>query len=167
MYLEYGGDRDYYLATAADKVFLMPSSPLDVAGVATYEVFLRGTLDKVGVQCPTFAQIGDYKTAANQFTETGFTPAHREMTEALNRSLLRADRRGDRRGAEALRSGGPGAGRRGTVSGAARAWTPSSSTVWRTKTRRFRRLRDATGDEGDREISAERYAQSAACARWG
>ena len=29
-YLEYGGDRDYYLASAADKVFLMPSSPLDL-----------------------------------------------------------------------------------------------------------------------------------------
>ena len=29
-YLEYGGDREYYLATAADKVFLMPSSPLDL-----------------------------------------------------------------------------------------------------------------------------------------
>ena len=25
-YLEYGGDREYYLATAADKVFLMPSA---------------------------------------------------------------------------------------------------------------------------------------------
>src|SRR5712691_8713803 len=24
-YLEYGGDREYYLATAADKVFLLPS----------------------------------------------------------------------------------------------------------------------------------------------
>jgi protease-4 len=35
-YVEYGGDRDYYLASAADKVFLMPSSPLDLAGVATY-----------------------------------------------------------------------------------------------------------------------------------
>ena len=47
-YLEYGGDREYYLATAADKVFLMPSSPLDLTGVATYELFLRGTLDKIG-----------------------------------------------------------------------------------------------------------------------
>ena len=46
-YLEYGADRDYYLASAADKVFLMPSSPLDLAGVASYEVFLRGTLDKI------------------------------------------------------------------------------------------------------------------------
>ena len=47
-YLEYGGDREYYLATAADKVFLMPSAPLDLVGVATYELFLRGTLDKIG-----------------------------------------------------------------------------------------------------------------------
>src|SRR4029078_12663448 len=44
-YLEDGGDRGYSLATAADKVFLMPPSPLDLTGVATYELFLRGTLD--------------------------------------------------------------------------------------------------------------------------
>src|SRR5213593_3373882 len=41
-YLEYGGDREYYLATAADKIYLMPSSPLDLNGIATYELFLRG-----------------------------------------------------------------------------------------------------------------------------
>src|SRR5262252_7132722 len=33
-YVEYGGDREYYLATAADKVFLMPSAQLDLTGVA-------------------------------------------------------------------------------------------------------------------------------------
>src|SRR5262249_29192472 len=43
-YVEYGGDREYYLATAADKIFLMPSAALDLTGVATYELFLRGTL---------------------------------------------------------------------------------------------------------------------------
>ena len=47
-FLEYGGDREYYLASAADKVFLMPASTLDLAGVATYQLFLRGTLDKIG-----------------------------------------------------------------------------------------------------------------------
>ena len=41
-YLEYGGDREYYLATAADKVYLMPSTSLDLIGVATYALFLRG-----------------------------------------------------------------------------------------------------------------------------
>src|SRR5262245_39488116 len=85
-YLEYGGDREYYLATAADKIFLMPSSPLDLTGVATYELFLRGTLDKIGAY-PDLHHIGDYKTASNTFTEKGFTPAHKEMVASLNRDL--------------------------------------------------------------------------------
>src|SRR5215208_3645180 len=85
-YLEYGGDREYYLATAADKVFLMPSAPLDLTGVATYELFLRGTLDKIGAY-PDLHHIGDYKTAVNTFTEKGYTAAHKEMDESLNRDL--------------------------------------------------------------------------------
>jgi protease-4 len=85
-YLEFGGDREYYLATAADQVFLMPSASLDLVGVATYELFLRGTLDKVGA-VPDLHHIGDYKTATNTFTEKGYTPAHKEMDASLNRDL--------------------------------------------------------------------------------
>jgi len=85
-YLEYGGDREYYLATAADKIYLMPSSPLDLNGLATYELFLRGTFDKIGAY-PDLHHIGDYKTAINVFTEKGYTPAHKEMDESLNRDL--------------------------------------------------------------------------------
>jgi protease-4 len=85
-YLEYGGDREYFLASAADQVFLLPTSPLDLTGIASYELFLRGTLDRIGA-FPDFVRIGAYKTAPNQLTERGFTPAHREMTEALNRDL--------------------------------------------------------------------------------
>jgi protease-4 len=83
-FLEYGGDREYYLASAADRVFLLPTSPLDLTGVASYEIFLRGALDKIGAY-PDYLHIGDYKTATNQLTEKTMTPAHREMTEALNR----------------------------------------------------------------------------------
>jgi protease-4 len=86
-YLEVGGDRDYYLASAADKVFLMPSSPLDLTGVATYEVFLRGLLDKFGIY-PDLRHIGAYKTFSNTFTEKGFTAAHREMDMSMNRDLF-------------------------------------------------------------------------------
>src|SRR5256885_2489414 len=38
-YLEYGGDREDYLSTAADKVYLKPSTSLRLLGVATYELF--------------------------------------------------------------------------------------------------------------------------------
>jgi protease-4 len=82
-YLEYGGEQEYFLATACEKIFLLPSSVLDVKGLATYEVFLRGAFDKIGV-APDFVHIGDYKTAINTFTQRGYTPAHREMTASLN-----------------------------------------------------------------------------------
>jgi protease-4 len=64
----------------------MPSTSLDLNGVATYELFLRGTLDKIGAY-PDLHHIGDYKTAVNTFTERQMTPAHREMTESLNRDM--------------------------------------------------------------------------------
>ena len=82
-YLEYGGEQEYFLATACERIAILPTSVLDVKGLATYEVFLRGAFDKFGVT-PDFVHIGDYKTAVNTFTEKTFTPAHREMTESLN-----------------------------------------------------------------------------------
>ena len=82
-FLEYGGAGEYFLASAADRIVLMPAGQLDLMGMATYELFFRGTLDKVGV-LPDLLHIGDYKTASNTFTEKGFTPAHREMTQSLN-----------------------------------------------------------------------------------
>jgi protease-4 len=85
-YLEYGGEQEYYLASACDKVFLLPTSTLDLTGVASYELFLRGTLDKIGAY-PDTLHIGQYKSASNTFTEHTFTPAHREMAESLNADL--------------------------------------------------------------------------------
>jgi protease-4 len=85
-YLEYGGEQEFYLATACDKVFLMPSATLDLTGVASYELFMRGMLDKIGAY-PDGLHIGEYKTALNTFTEHTFTPAHREMAESLNTDL--------------------------------------------------------------------------------
>ncbi len=81
-FLEYGGNREYYLASAADRVFLLPTATLDLTGVASYELFLRGTLDWIGTY-PDLLHIGDYKTAVNTFTEKTFTPAHREVSMSL------------------------------------------------------------------------------------
>ncbi len=81
--LETAGDREYVLASAASRIVLVPPGQLNLMGLASYQVFLRGTFDKIGTQ-PDLLHIGDYKTAVNTFTEKGFTPAHREMTESLN-----------------------------------------------------------------------------------
>ena len=82
-FLEFAGDREYVLASAANRIVLVPSGQLNVLGQASYQVFLRGTFDAIGAT-PDLLHIGDYKTAVNTFTEKGFTPAHREMTESLN-----------------------------------------------------------------------------------
>jgi protease IV len=84
-WLEYGGDREYFLSSVADKIYLLPSASLDLTGVASYEVFLRGTFDRIGTY-PDFLHVGDYKTAVNTYLEKGFTPAHKEMSASLNRS---------------------------------------------------------------------------------
>jgi protease IV len=84
-WLEHAGDREYYLASVADRVYLLPSSSLDLTGVATYEIFLRGTFDWIGTY-PDFLHVGDYKTAVNTYLEKTYTPAHKEMSESINRS---------------------------------------------------------------------------------
>ena len=85
-YLEQGGEQEFYLASACDKVFLMPTASLDLTGVASYELFMRGMLDKIGAY-PDVLHVGEFKTAGNTYTERSFTPAHREMAESLNRDL--------------------------------------------------------------------------------
>jgi protease-4 len=85
-YLEYGGEQEFYLASACEKIFLMPAASLDLTGVASYDLFLRGTLDKIGA-FPDTLHIGQYKTASNTFTERTYTPAHREMAQSLNADL--------------------------------------------------------------------------------
>ena len=97
-YLEYADDRGYYLASACSRILLMPSSQLALNGLASYSVFLRGTFDKLDAY-PDFLHVGQYKTAANPYTEKGFTPADREMSEALNADMYEQLVRGIAEGA--------------------------------------------------------------------
>src|SRR5262245_54907011 len=63
-YLEYGGPQEYFIASAADRVMMMPAGTLDLTGLASYELFFRGALDKLGIY-PDLLHIGDYKTYSN------------------------------------------------------------------------------------------------------
>jgi protease-4 len=84
-----GGDfnpnRDYYVATGCSQVWIVPTAPLGVTGLMTQSMFYRGTFDKLKI-VPEFYHIAEYKTAANQYMEKKYTPAHREMAESLMRS---------------------------------------------------------------------------------
>ncbi len=75
-------DKEYYLATACDRIILHPMGWLGVNGIGGYVPFFKSAFDKLGVRAE-FEHVEEYKTAYNQFTEAGFTPAHKEMVESL------------------------------------------------------------------------------------
>jgi len=77
-----GGMPEYYLATAADKVFLAPAGHLAVTGLASEVTFFKEALDKLGVEAQV-SQVGRYKAAGEAFTREGMSAAHCEMIEAL------------------------------------------------------------------------------------
>lgn len=81
-FLEFATNRSYYLASACQTVFLLPSSLLYVRGMMASTTFYRGALDKLGIY-PDFYHLGDYKNATNVYTEKKFTQAHREAVQAL------------------------------------------------------------------------------------
>ena len=81
------GNTPYIVASAADEVSLMPQGDLNLMGVQLREMFMRGTLDWMGIT-PNFASAGQYKSAANLFTNKDFTPAQKEEDEGLAGSLF-------------------------------------------------------------------------------
>jgi protease-4 len=85
-HIEFCGNKEYYLATAATKIYAIPTAILNVAGLNVEVTFLRGTLDKIGVTAQ-FEGVGKYKNAPNTFTESSFTEPHREQMTALVDSL--------------------------------------------------------------------------------
>ncbi|GAG76392.1 unnamed protein product, partial [marine sediment metagenome] len=76
------GNREYYLATVADSLFMNPSGFLALTGLYSEIPFLKGTLGKIGIE-PELEHIGKYKSASDIFTEDSMTPAHREVTNAI------------------------------------------------------------------------------------
>jgi len=80
---EFGpGNGAYYLATSFDQIYLQPSGDIGLTGIIMESPFVKGTLSKLGV---TFhgGQRYEYKNAFNFYTETKFTPAHKEAMTAV------------------------------------------------------------------------------------
>lgn len=82
-YLEIGMNREYYIATAADKIFLPPSGDLYINGFAAEAMFYKGSLDKLGVEAEVI-QIGPkYKNAPDQYTKKEMGEGQREVINAV------------------------------------------------------------------------------------
>lgn len=81
-YLELGLNKEYYIATACDKIFVPPPGELFINGLAADVMFFRGSLDKLGIY-PDIYQIGKYKSVGNMFTQKEMTDAHREYINSM------------------------------------------------------------------------------------
>jgi len=81
-FIELGLNKEYYIATACDKIYVPPPGELFINGLAADVMFFRGSLDKLGVY-PDIYQIGKYKSAGDMFTQKEMTDAHREYINSL------------------------------------------------------------------------------------
>ena len=81
-YLRGAGMREYYVASVADRIFTSPEDELDVKGLRAELMYVKGTLDKLGVEME-FEHVGKYKDAPDMFTKTGSSPETREVINAL------------------------------------------------------------------------------------
>lgn len=85
-YMVSGTARDYLVASAADKIYIDPAGGLRLVGMAGTTMYFRGTFDMLGIT-PQFEKIAEYKSAPEQFTETGPTPPAAKMHDDLFDSL--------------------------------------------------------------------------------
>ncbi|MBI3445571.1 MAG: S49 family peptidase [Magnetospirillum sp.] len=80
------GTLDYYLASAFGQIWLQPSGEVGLTGLWAESPFIKGSLDLLGIKAQ-FSGRHEYKSAIDMFTETAFTPAHRENMGRLLDSL--------------------------------------------------------------------------------
>lgn len=81
-FIEFGLNKEYYIATACDKIIVPPPGQLFINGLAADVMFFRGSLDKLGIY-PDIYQIGKYKSVGDTFTQKQMTDAHREYINSL------------------------------------------------------------------------------------
>src|SRR5215831_573835 len=106
-YLRQPGTREYYVAACADRIYLGPAEPLMLKGLRAEMIYLKKTLDKIGVSVDV-EHAGKYKDFGDMFTRTDMSPETREvMTSVVDRlyaGLVDGIAAGRRKSAEEVRA---------------------------------------------------------------
>ncbi|HMC83846.1 MAG TPA: signal peptide peptidase SppA [Candidatus Polarisedimenticolia bacterium] len=84
--LEFAGTLEYYLATGASRITMVPNGLLLLNGVAAQLPFVKGALDKLRIRAD-LEHIGEYKSASDMFTRDRASEAQLEATNGLLDSL--------------------------------------------------------------------------------
>lgn len=79
---EGAGVMNYFAVAGTGELWLQPTSSFSATGLASETLFLGGLFEQFGARAE-FVQLYEYKNAADIYTQSGFTEAHREATLAL------------------------------------------------------------------------------------
>jgi len=74
--------REYYVATAADRIYLGPADQMYLKGLRAEVMYLKKTLDKVGVTVDV-EHAGKYKDFGDTFTRSDMSPETREVITSV------------------------------------------------------------------------------------
>ncbi|HTJ45850.1 MAG TPA: signal peptide peptidase SppA [Kofleriaceae bacterium] len=78
--------RDYWVASACDRIYLDPGGGVRLVGMAGTTLYFKGLFDQLGVQAQ-FEKIAEYKSAPESWTETGPTEPALRMRNELYDSI--------------------------------------------------------------------------------
>lgn len=78
--------RAYYLASTADEVYINPEGALDFRGLASEISFIKGTLDKLGVDMQV-VKVGTFKSAVEPLIQDKMSEANREQVSSYMGSI--------------------------------------------------------------------------------
>lgn len=81
-----GGNIEYYVANAAERIYLSPAVTAPLNGLSSTFVFLGGLWEKIDVEL-TVEKIREYKTMGDMLANKQMTAAHREMANSLLDSI--------------------------------------------------------------------------------
>lgn len=84
-----GGNRELYVASAADRILASPHAQLSPLGLAASVTYFKGLLDTAGVEVEVHRR-AEYKTAVEPATRDSMSEPQREQTEALLETVDRA-----------------------------------------------------------------------------
>ena len=78
----------YYLASAADRIYLQPEGGMDWSGLSTSLMFYKGLFDKLDLKAEVFRPtVCKYKSAVEPYTLDRVSEANREQMQALVDSM--------------------------------------------------------------------------------
>lgn len=87
-YGESFGQADYYLATAADKIYLQKEGNLSLQGFSYTIPFFKGLFDKLGIEYEIFRPTAcKYKSAVEPYFLKKMSPENREQTRQMVNSM--------------------------------------------------------------------------------